>query len=124
MKERDPRVFVVDDDQSVRKALARLLTANLYTAETYGSAQEFLESLKVRKPQCLVLDLHMPDFGGLDLQLHLNRKGIKIPTVVVTGHPEAGLRKQCEEAGAAAFLVKPLTSAALLGAIDRVAAVH
>jgi FixJ family two-component response regulator len=122
MADMKPFVAVVDDDQSVRKALARLLTANLYTAETYGSAQEFLESLKVRRPQCLVLDLHMPDFGGLDLQLYLNRNGIKIPTVVVTGHNESGLRQQCKDAGAGAFLVKPLTSAALLGAIDRVAA--
>jgi FixJ family two-component response regulator len=111
-------IAVVDDDSSVRKALARLLEANSFDTETYGSAQEFLDSLKQKKPACLVLDLHMPDFGGLELQHHLRRNGIKIPTVIITAHNEIGLRERCSSAGAAAFLVKPLTDKILIESIN------
>lgn len=111
-------IAVVDDDSSVRKALARLLEANSFDAETYGSAQEFLDSLKIKRPDCLVLDLHMPDFGGLELQYRLRRSAIAIPTVIITAHNEIGLRERCSSAGAAAFLVKPLTGKALIDSIN------
>jgi len=111
-------IAIVDDDSSVRKALARLLEANSFDAHTYGSAQEFLESLKVKKPECLLLDLHMPDYGGLELQHHLRRNGIAIPTVIITAHNEIGLRDRCSSAGAAAFLVKPLTDKILIESIN------
>lgn len=111
-------IAVVDDDFSVRKALARLLTANSFDADTYGSAREFLDSLDRKKPECLVLDLHMPDYGGLELQHYLRRHGIKIPTVIITAHNEIGLRERCSNAGAAAFLVKPLTGKILIESIN------
>ncbi len=114
-------VAIVDDDLSVRKALARLLAAYSFDAQTYGSAQEFLASLKERTPECLVLDLHMPDYGGLQLQHHLRRKGIVIPTVIITAHNEIGLRERCATAGAAAVLVKPLTDNILIESINNVA---
>jgi FixJ family two-component response regulator len=113
-----PLIAVVDDDSSVRKALAHLLRVSSYTANTFGSAKEFLDSLDQQKPDCLVLDLHMPDWGGLDLQHHLLRNGIKIPTVVITAHDEVGLRERCSNAGAVAFLVKPIPVDALINAID------
>ena len=113
-----PLIAVVDDDFSVRKALAHLLTVNLYKASTFGSAKEFLGSLEQGRPECLVLDLHMPDWGGLDLQHHLLRNGIRIPTVIITAHDEVGLRERCANAGAAAFLVKPISVEALIEAID------
>jgi FixJ family two-component response regulator len=113
-------VAIVDDDLSVRKALARLLIANSFDPETYGSALEFLDSLKERTPECLVLDLHMPDYGGLELQHHLRRKGISIPTVIITAHNEIGLRERCTNAGAAAFLVKPFTGNVLIEAINSI----
>lgn len=111
-------IAVVDDDSSVRKALARLLMANSFDADTYGSAREFLDSLKIKRPECLVLDLHMPDYGGLELQHYLRRNGIKIPTVIITAHNEIGLRERCANAGAAAFLVKPLTDKVLIESIS------
>jgi FixJ family two-component response regulator len=111
-------VAIVDDDESVRKALARLLSAHSFKTHTYGSAQEFLTSLRVNTPECLVLDLHMPDISGLDLQHHLARTGIRIPTVVITAHNEIGLRERCKAAGAAEFLVKPLNASILIGAIQ------
>jgi FixJ family two-component response regulator len=60
----------------------------------------------------------MPEWGGLDLQHHLLRNGIKIPTVIITAHDEVGLRERCSNAGASAFLVKPVSVDALIGAID------
>ena len=113
-----PLIAVVDDDLSVRKALAHLLAVKSYTTNTFGSAKEFLSSLDQQKPNCLVLDLHMPEWGGLDLQHHLLRNGIKIPTVIITAHDEIGLRERCSNAGASAFLVKPISVDALIDAID------
>ena len=114
-----PLVAVVDDDSSVRRALAHLLSVKSYATSTFGSAKEFLSSLDHGEPpNCLVLDLHMPEWGGLDLQHHLLRNGIKIPTVIITAHDEVGLRERCSNAGASAFLVKPISVDALIGAID------
>jgi FixJ family two-component response regulator len=118
MADGGPLIAVVDDDTSVRKALAHLLTLNAYTTNTFGSAKEFLNSLGQGTPNCLVLDLQMPDWSGLDLQHHLLRNGIKIPTVIITAHDEIGLRERCSSAGAAAFLVKPISVDALINAID------
>jgi FixJ family two-component response regulator len=118
MSDGRPLIAVVDDDSSVRKALAHLLTVKSYAANTFGSAKEFLQSLDQQKPNCLVLDLHMPECGGLDLQHHLLRNGIKIPTVIITAHDEIGLRERCSNAGASAFLVKPISVDILINAID------
>jgi FixJ family two-component response regulator len=112
------RVAIVDDDSSVRKALARLLAAHSFETKTYESASDFLKSVASSAPECLVLDLHMPDITGLDLQRYLRRTGIKIPTVVITAYDEPGIRERCYSAGAAAFLVKPLSSVTLIGAIN------
>lgn len=114
------RVALVDDDASVRKALARFLSASSFDITTYGSAREFLKSLKSDTPECLVVDLHMPEITGLDLQRHLMRAGTKIPTIVITAYNEPGLRELCQTAGAAAFLLKPLDGATLVKAINAV----
>lgn len=111
------RIAVVDDDASVRKALARLLSVSSFDIETYGSARDFLKSLKAGAPDCLVVDLHMPELTGFDLQRRLARAGIRIPTIVITAYNEPGLRERCQLAGAAAFLAKPLDRSTLLGAI-------
>jgi FixJ family two-component response regulator len=118
MSDRSIRVAIVDDDASVRKALARLLSAYSFEITTYGSAGDFLKSVGTGVPQCLVLDLHMPDATGLDLQRHLQRAGIRIPTIVITAYDEPGVRERCYTEGAAAFLVKPLNDAILIGAIN------
>jgi FixJ family two-component response regulator len=112
------RVAVVDDDLSVCRALARLLRANGLVAETYGSARDFLESLARTVPECLVVDLQMPDMTGLELQQHLSAGGFRFPVIVITAHDGAGIRDQCLASGAAAYLVKPLREDALLGSIN------
>lgn len=111
-------VAVVDDDASVRKALARVLSASSFEVATYGSGQEFLRSLEVAVPECLVVDLHMPDLTGFELQRQLIRTGRNIPTIVVTAYNEPGLREKCQAAGAAAFLLKPLSVNTLVNAIN------
>jgi FixJ family two-component response regulator len=110
-------VAIVDDDASVRKALARLLNACAITSQTYGSAREFLDSLPAGMPECLIVDLHMPEMTGLELQGELSRVGARIPTIVITAQSEMGYREQCRAAGAAAYLLKPLDKNTLIAAI-------
>jgi FixJ family two-component response regulator len=111
------RVAIVDDDASVRKALALLLNASSIETDTYGSAAEFLQALPAGIPECLIVDLQMPEMTGLELQHHLVRVGIAIPTIVITAHNEFGAQERCRSAGAKAFLLKPIEEDVLLGAI-------
>ena len=111
-------VAIVDDDSAVRKALSRLLGASTIQAQSFASAREFLDSLRSSVPDCLILDLQMPEMTGLELQGELIRLGARIPTIVITAHNESGLRERCLANGAAAFLVKPLDGAELLATIN------
>src|SRR5262245_32905110 len=118
------RIAIVDDDASVRKALGRLLSASSFDIETYASARDFLASLKAGKPDCLVVDLHMPELTGFDLQRQLARTGVQIPVIVITAYNEPGLRERCQSAGAAAFLLKPLDGSTLIGVINAATGRH
>jgi FixJ family two-component response regulator len=111
-------IAIVDDDPSVLKALARLLGAHALSAKTYRSAHLFLASLADGLPDCLVLDLQMPEMTGLELQQTLARKSIRIPTIIITAHDETGMREQCKAAGAIAFLPKPVQDSSLFAAIE------
>lgn len=113
------RVAVVDDDESVRKALQRLLRASGLEAETFASAQDFLAWLpQANLPDCLVVDLQMPGTTGLDLQRQIERAGLLLPIVVITGHDQPGMQSRCLAAGASAYLRKPLEAGRLLEAIE------
>jgi FixJ family two-component response regulator len=111
-------VAIVDDDPSVRRALARLIGAYAFKPRTYASAREFLDSLASGTPACLLVDLQMDDMTGLELLHRLVGLGLKIPTIVVTAQDEPGMRHRCRLAGATAFLVKPVTGDPLLEAIE------
>jgi FixJ family two-component response regulator len=112
-------IAIVDDDASVCRALARLIETWSFRARTYGSAREFIESMEEDgKPDCLVVDLQMPDMNGLDLQDHLRRSGCKIPTIIITAHNEPGFRRWCEAAEVSAYLLKPLNNNELMMAIN------
>jgi FixJ family two-component response regulator len=115
------RVAVIDDDESVRKALKRLLRAANLDADAFASGREFFDSVASHVPDCVILDLHMPGMNGLDVQGQLARGDLRIPVVVITGHDEPQVRAQCLAAGAAAYLRKPLDDESLLAAIDRAA---
>ena len=117
MAEPSPWIAVVDDDPAVLKALSRLLRSHAFRARTYGSGQEFLAALPAGLPDCLIIDLQMPEMNGLELQQHLVSNGIKIPTILITAHADVALRGQ---AGLIiASLRKPLQEKALFDAIDR-----
>ena len=117
MFEQRTSVAIVDDDASVRKALSLLLDTASFEAEAYPSAAAFLASLGDKRPQCLIVDLQMPEMTGLELQQHLVQRGIRIPTIVITAHNERGARERCELAGARAFLLKPIQDETLIETI-------
>ena len=111
------QIAILDDDASLRRALARLLEACSHRVKTYGTAAEFIDSLRLETPACLITDLQMPGMTGSELQHHLAGTGKKIPIIILTGHDEPGAREKCLEAGAVAFLIKPVMPAPLLKAI-------
>jgi FixJ family two-component response regulator len=91
-----PLIAIVDDDPSVLKALARLLRPHVLHVRTYTSAQEFLASLREGLPECLIVDLQMPEMTGLELQLHLTHSGVEIPTIVITAGSDTEARERAQ----------------------------
>ncbi len=114
-----PLIHVVDDDDSLRSALQRLLAAAGYRVKTYGSAGEFLLDPPGDAPGCLMLDLRMPGPSGLDLQEALARHGIRLPVIFLTGHGDLATGVRAMKAGAVDFLVKPVEREPLLAAVAR-----
>lgn len=96
----------------------RLLETSSYDVRGFPSARELLSGLSDGLPDCMIVDLQMPNMTGLELQHDLARTGIKIPTIVITAHDEPGTRERCIAAGAAAYLLKPIRKVALLTAIS------
>jgi FixJ family two-component response regulator len=110
-------VAVVDDEKSVRRALCRLLGVAGFKVETFASGAEFLESLKSHAPDCVILDLHMPETDGFEVEYQLARAGSRIPIVVITGRDAPEDRERMAERCVAAFLQKPIDGEVLLAAI-------
>ena len=112
-------VAVIDDDQSVGKAVRRLLSSVGFRALVYGSAAEFLSAADGESPACILADLNMPGMTGLELQQALREAGWCVPLILMTGHE--GEKRETSEAldGAAALLRKPFTETELLEAVDR-----
>ena len=119
MAEASPWIAIVDDDPAVLKALSRLLRSRAFRARTYGSGEEFLAALPAGLPDCLIVDLQMPEMNGLELQQHLVSNGIKIPTILITAHGDVALQEQSHDGTLVASLRKPLQDEALFSAIDR-----
>lgn len=114
-----PLVHVIDDDESMRPALLRLLEAAGLDARGYASTGEFLLHPLPDRPGCLLLDLRMPGPSGLDLQAALHRLNIMLPIVFLTGHGTVAASVQAMKAGAVDFLTKPVKGEKLLDAIGR-----
>ena len=115
----EPVVYVVDDDESVCRALARLIRSVGLPVETFQSAKDFLAHEAADRPACLVLDMLLPGASGLDLQSTLTQAGRDIPIVFITGHGDVPMAVKAMKAGAVDFLAKPFTEATLLAAIAR-----
>ena len=107
----------MDDDEPVRIALRRLLRSANLDVETFPSGAEFLQSLKAYLPDCIVLDLHMPNVNGFAVLVSLAEAGSPVPVVVITGHDSAETRDRVLAGGVSAYLRKPVDDQALLDAI-------
>ena len=112
-------VFVVDDEDSVRRALARLIRSAGMTARTFPSAEAFLAENHAEPSSCLVLDVRLSGLNGLQLQETLHRKGFSIAIVFITGHGDVPTSVRAMKAGAVDFLQKPFAGHELLDAIRR-----
>src|SRR5215207_2424525 len=112
-------IAIVDDDEAVREATKTLVRSMGYKASTFGSAVEFLKSEHVNNTSCLITDLQMPGFSGLDLQDRLIANGHRIPIIFITGFPDNTARTRAMHAGAIAFLSKPYKDDDLLGYLEK-----
>ena len=118
MNETRPIIAVVDDEEPVRIALRRLLRSANLDAETFPSGAEFLESLKDHQPDCVILDLHMPQINGFAVQARLAEAGLRLPVIVITGHDATDTRARALAGGVSAYLRKPVDDQTLLTAIS------
>jgi len=114
-----PIVFVIDDDDSVRRSLKRLLRSVDLDVETYASAQDFLRKPMPDRPACMVLDLRLPGSSGLELQESLIRSGHDVPIIFISGHADVPSSVRAIKAGAVDFLQKPVNDQVLLDTIHR-----
>jgi FixJ family two-component response regulator len=114
-RERVPKmVAVVEDDESYRLAMQRLLKSAGFSVQSFTCAEEFLNSGRQQETGCLIADIRMPGMSGLDLQAKLNADHCPIPTIFVTAHGEEKMRLQAMRGGAVKFLAKPFDGAELL----------
>ena len=111
-------IAIVDDDASVRKALARLLRAHGFDTVTHDSGREFLDSSTLHDVECLLLDVHMPRMSGIEVLEEVRVAATKLPVVLMTGRYEVDFAQRSLDAGASAFLRKPFDEAGLLEAIN------
>src|SRR5262247_3239467 len=111
-------VYVVDDDESMRRALGALVRSATLRVQTFPSAQEFLAFSRPDVPSCLVLDVQLPGLSGLDLQQELIKAKVQIPIIFLTGHGDVPMSVRAMKAGAVEFLTKPFDDQDLLRAIQ------
>jgi FixJ family two-component response regulator len=118
--ERDvpPTIYIVDDDDALRDTLSSLFRSVGLKARLFRSAQEFLEDQRPDTSSCLVLDVRLPGMSGLDFQAELERTGVRIPIVFITGHGDIPMTVKAMKRGAVEFLTKPFREQDLLDAVQ------
>jgi len=114
---KEPIVFVIDDDLSMRRALTNLIQSVGLEVETFGSAAELMKGELPEVASCLVLDIRLPGLSGLDLQAELARANIRIPIIFITGHGDIPMTVRAMKGGAIDFLTKPFRDQDLLDAV-------
>jgi len=118
MKPGSATIHLVDDDDSFRRAVSRLLQAAGFVVRGYASAAEFLLARAQEQPGCVLLDVHMPGLDGLELQAALMKEDAPLPVVFVTGHGDIPMSVRAMKTGAVDFLTKPVKKEALLKAVE------
>ena len=118
MSDHEPTVFVVDDDEPVRDAIAMLLDTVDLPCETFASAQDFLDAYDASRTGCLVLDIRMPGMSGLELHEHLLELQAPVPIVFITGHGDIPMAVEAMKRGALDFIRKPFRDQELLDRIQ------
>lgn len=111
-------VYLVDDDEAVRRSAGFMLKTSGFTVETFASGVEFLKEAGHAEPGCILLDVRMPGMDGLEVQRTLCERGIAMPVIVLTAHGDIGVAVSAMKAGAIDFIEKPFEKAVLLGAIE------
>ena len=110
MSKSNPLIAIVDDDESVCRAISRLVRSLGMEANAFASGREFIDRIETVpsfQPDCVVLDVQMPGMNGLEVQERLARSGNRLPVIFITAHDDAGARDRALAAGAVAFLHKP-----------------
>lgn len=115
---RKPLVYIVDDDDGMRRALTLLITTVGYQPIAFAKPTEFLAKYDPAQPGCLVLDVRMPEMSGLEVQQHLNKTGSMLPVILISGHGDIPMAVQAMKDGAFDFLQKPFRDQELLDRIN------
>jgi FixJ family two-component response regulator len=111
-------IYIVEDDNSVRKGLSRLMRSAGYPAQDFGSAEEFLAGVDASETGCVLLDITMPQMSGLQLQTELNKRHIDLPVIAVSARDDSDTRNMARQLGAWYFFRKPVDDQALIDAIQ------
>ncbi len=118
----EPTVFIIDDDQAVRRFLSGLIESVNLQVETFASAQEFLDAYEPGWLGCLLLDIRMPGMSGLELQNELAERACSLPIIILTGHGNVQVAVHAMKAGAVDFIEKPFNNELLLDRIQKAVA--
>lgn len=121
---RQSLIAVVDDEAPVRTMLGRLLRLDGYEVVSFGCGEEFIASLAGRKPDCVLLDIHLPNLSGFDVQARLQAMGAGIPVIFITASDDPALSRKVEEAKGVKLLRKPFSSRELSGAVHALLSAH
>ncbi len=112
-----PCIAIVDDDESVRRALHRLLRSEGFAATTFASAFEYMEASRLQEFACLILDIHLGRMSGLELAEYLEGEGRRVPIIIITAFDDAAARDGASRVGVHAYFRKPVNAQLLLDAV-------
>jgi FixJ family two-component response regulator len=119
-----PVISIIDDDESVRTAMRRLVRSLGLAVHTFASAEEFLQSAYVSDSSCVITDVQMPGVSGVELQSRLLAQGCRTPIIFITAFPDESVQAQAMRAGAICFLSKPFDGARLIACLDTALKTH
>ncbi|MGD2016101.1 MAG: response regulator [Desulfobacterales bacterium] len=114
------KIYIVDDDDSVRRAMKRLIRSAGMESRTFASAEELLDFESINQNACMIIDIMLQSMSGLELYTELQARGYNLPGIIITGFDSPKTRHQAKVAGAAGYFRKPIDDQALLDSIERI----